>query len=182
MDETAARALKHIVTQKGHRVVADARLCEALLQDYSPSTRRENMALMEALKDGVPRRFLALPSALSDATIAKLADTLVENTVLSPEMARWAVRSWANALELPVAESKGPPDAKPGPEPKLPLAGEAQKVPITFGQFAGGVLILLLVFAVAAISGFASADVPYVLIGLAALGVFRLAWSWLTPR
>jgi hypothetical protein len=104
MNEAAARALRDIVTDRGRRILGDARQCEALLQDHSPSTRRENMALMEALKANIPPRLLALPPAsLSEATIAKFGASLSEETALSAEAGRWAVLSWARALGLTVA-------------------------------------------------------------------------------
>jgi hypothetical protein len=104
MNETAVRALQDIVTDRGRKILQDARQCQALLQDHSPSTRRENMALMEALKANIPPRLLALPPAsLSEATIAKFAACLSGETALSAEAARWAVLSWAKALGLTVA-------------------------------------------------------------------------------
>jgi hypothetical protein len=122
MDEAAAQVLRDIVTRKGRSVLDDVDRCYALLQDYSPSTSRENSALLEALKANIPRRFLVLPSgSLSEATIANFAENLAEDTVLSAEAARWAVLSWANALGLPIATS-GPrnPGRPAGLNPAAP--------------------------------------------------------------
>jgi hypothetical protein len=125
MDEGAARALKNIVTDKGRQVLRNARQCEALLQDHSPSTRRENSALMEALKADIPKRLLALPSgSLSQATLANLATTLANETALSTEAAQWAVCSWAAALDLPIVKIEprvAPPAPAPATAPDVPL-------------------------------------------------------------
>jgi hypothetical protein len=115
MDETCARALTEIVALKGREVLDDARRCTALLQDFSPSTRREITALIEAIKGGIPRRLLALPSAsLTEGTVAKLGEGLMETTALSEEAARWAVRAYATALGLSIQQSKQrPPPVAP---------------------------------------------------------------------
>jgi hypothetical protein len=128
MDDAAARALKKIVAEKGRQILLDVRQCQALMVDHSPLTRRENMALIEALKADIPRRLLTIYSGMfySEAFYTKLAAALAEETVLSTDAAQWAVRSWADVLNLHVPKNE-PQHAAPGPA--SPPAAQAGRGP-----------------------------------------------------
>ena len=85
---------------------------EALLRDLAGGHRREIAVLVGAVREGVPSELLAaknsaLPAVLGDRLVRMLQD----NLGLADEVARWAVSTWASALDVTglALSDAGPP-------------------------------------------------------------------------
>lgn len=75
--------------------------CEALLRDYCGSTSMELNLLVAAMKSGIPEEISTLDNGNKLQYICHyLPQRLVQNYGLSKRRARWAVESWAIALDI----------------------------------------------------------------------------------
>ena len=111
MNDEIRPVLRRIIARYGRAVCDDPRRCEALLRDFGHPYRREVNVLTGALREGVPRDLLALATTMpADALAARLARKLEADLALSDGAARWAVETWAWALDAP-------------PEAMEPMAG-----------------------------------------------------------
>ena len=103
MDDLARQTLRELVATHGTDLCSDARRCEGLLRDFCGERRREIFVLVSALRDGVAAELLNPPRHLPlDAHLALMSRRLEEHLALSPTAARWAVESWATALDIPL--------------------------------------------------------------------------------
>lgn len=101
MNELPRQILRQILAKHGKEICSDARRCENLLRDLCGSYRREINVLINALEDRVPLDLLAANRSMPlEVLLARLEKRLEEQTALTPEAARWAVESWALALNL----------------------------------------------------------------------------------
>jgi hypothetical protein len=99
MDNLPRQMLRRILAKHGKDVCADARRCEALLNDLCGAYRREINVLVNAIEEGVPLDLLAGVSSMPGGLlIARLEKRLEDQTGLTAAAARWAVESWALAL------------------------------------------------------------------------------------
>ena len=99
MNNIPRQKLQEIVTQYGHSVYHDPKLCKALLKDFCGQYRKEIAVLVGALEEGIPAQLLASKNTVPHAVlIAQLIKKLQENLALTEEAARWAVESWVLAL------------------------------------------------------------------------------------
>lgn len=101
-DGDADQALTETLTRFGlDSLVSQPSLCRNTLRDKLPDRPRETALLVTALEAGVPTR-LRTESRISDVETvsAQLAEQLEQTYGLSPESARWAVQTWASALDL----------------------------------------------------------------------------------
>ena len=98
--------LRQIIAKYGADVCSDARRCENLLKDLCGSYRREINVLVNAIEERVPLDLLAANRSMPlELLLARLEKRLEEQTALTDEAARWAVESWALALNL-ITESE----------------------------------------------------------------------------
>ncbi len=101
MNDAPRQALKQILDRFGRDVCDDARRCEALLRDFAGEHRREIFVLISALEHGVAEDLRLLTGQLPfSVVLPRLTAELHETTALSEDAARWAVKAWAEALEL----------------------------------------------------------------------------------
>ncbi len=130
MDEDAARGLFHLV-QRRPDAIAVPPLCTALLHDYCGTHKRECAALVNAVAEDIPAELLRGPGHVpNDVWFDGLVQRLVNNRVMSPDAADWAVTRWAEALgvrppQTPAA-APGPPAAPPV-SPGAPGAGPTEE-------------------------------------------------------
>lgn len=101
MNDAVGIQLRQIMVTYGPEVCEDARKVEALLRDLSGEYRREIFVLASAAREGIPAELLASTGTVSAPVLGeRLAQMLQENLGLGEEAARWAVATWASALDL----------------------------------------------------------------------------------
>jgi hypothetical protein len=103
MKDLPRTILKDLVRRYGDSLAHDPFRCEALLRDTCGTCNREIFVLVSAVRQHVPLDLLAprhnLPLSLMKGFMIK---RLQDELGLSDESARWAVETWAEALDLPV--------------------------------------------------------------------------------
>lgn len=110
MNDLLRQTLKQIVDQYGEDACLDPRRCEALLRDLAAGHKREIFVLVSALEEGIVDDLRATASQLPFSVILpRLTTELHETTALSEDAARWAVETWAEALELATMMERTPP-------------------------------------------------------------------------
>lgn len=101
MNNAPRETLREIVARHGRSVIEDPRRCEGLLRDYCGEYRREVSVLVMALEERVPTDMLSAPAtAPREVLLARLSTRLCDHLALSEPAARWAVTSWALALDV----------------------------------------------------------------------------------
>lgn len=101
MNNLPREKLGEIIARHGPSLIEDARRLEGLLRDYCGQYRREVSVLVMALEERVPMDMLSAPrSAPREVLLARMTTRLCDHLALSEPAARWAVASWALALNL----------------------------------------------------------------------------------
>lgn len=101
MNNLPRQMLRQILAKYGKDICSDARRCEGLLNDLCGSYRREINVLVNALEERIPLDLLAAINSMShELLLTRLEKRLEEQTGLTREAARWAVESWALALNV----------------------------------------------------------------------------------
>ncbi len=82
-------------------LLSDGRKISGLLFDYCPSHRKEIRALMAAYDEHIPEELLkAKMEGNKELLVVRLIQKLLDSTPLSDDSAKWAVRTWAIALNI----------------------------------------------------------------------------------
>jgi hypothetical protein len=92
--------LKELVEGDGPEVLEQPLRIEGMLRDFAGEHRREIAALMACWRGGVVGRLRGGEDSLLLPDYEKLAREMAEKMEGPPELARWAVESWAVALGL----------------------------------------------------------------------------------
>jgi hypothetical protein len=101
MNDAPRRTLRELIAARGPGLCSDARRCEGLLRDLCGEHRREINVLVGALRERVPLDLLAARNSVPRGLLlARLAKRLEEHLALTEEASRWAVDSWALALDI----------------------------------------------------------------------------------
>lgn len=101
MNNLPRQILRQILAKYGKEICSDARRCGGLLNDLCGSYRREINVLVNAIEERIPLDLLAGAGAMPpELLLTRLEKRLEEQTALTAEAARWAVESWALALEV----------------------------------------------------------------------------------
>jgi hypothetical protein len=99
LDDGARYKLCALISEHGVALCDDPARCKAMLEQACPQAPREVSVLLQALAAQVPRNLLAYPDGLPWGVISDaLAAGLPGKGQLAGE-ARWAVESWALALD-----------------------------------------------------------------------------------
>ncbi|MDQ3701851.1 MAG: right-handed parallel beta-helix repeat-containing protein, partial [Chloroflexota bacterium] len=103
MDARARQTLSQLLAAHGRALCEDPRRVEALLRDLCGECRKEVFVLVSALRERVVVDLLAWPAGVpQELLLARLSARLADDLGFSPEVARWAVETWAAALaEIP---------------------------------------------------------------------------------
>ena len=147
MNSISRQMLRRIVAKYGREICGDARRCENLLRDLCGQYRPEINVLVTAIGERVPLDLLAGNRSVPlELLLTRCEKRLEEHTALTAEAARWAVESWALALDIagesdiearqkradhaiPAASKPvlpGPPDSAAG---RVPQASQTNRHP-----------------------------------------------------
>jgi hypothetical protein len=108
MNHVAREKLREIIARHGRSVIEDRRRVEGLLRDYCGAYRREVSVLVMALEEGVAVDMAsAPPTTPREVLLARMTKRLCDHLALSEPAARWAVESWALALNVVAEEQLG---------------------------------------------------------------------------
>jgi parallel beta-helix repeat protein len=101
MNDAPRRKLREIIERHGREIVENPRRVEGLLRDYCGEFRREISVLIMAIEEHSAADLLAAPASLPRRVlISRLTQRLCDDLALSEPAARWAVESWAWALNV----------------------------------------------------------------------------------
>jgi len=115
VDTDVAAELQAILVADGIELAADPGRVERELTEFCPDRPQEIAVLVTAADQGAASALLERTSQGLDERIADLGRELAEARNLSPDVAEWAVRTWAFAL--------GTGARPPGPLPVLRTTG-----------------------------------------------------------
>lgn len=127
MNNVPRQTLRRLIAKYGNDLCGDARRCKALLKDLCGEYLREINVLTNAIEERIALDLLAAGNSMPrQLLLTKLTRRLEENLGLTTEAARWAVDSWALALnvvtdsEVETREKKQNDSAPPIPQsPKI---------------------------------------------------------------
>lgn len=109
MDSTAREILRKLVEELGSNVSENPQKWRGYLNDRLAHYRLERQALTTALNDLIPEELLSSQLSIApQVQVERLSLRLVEHHGLQPEVARWAVESWAIALGVLDATKASP--------------------------------------------------------------------------
>lgn len=101
MNNPPRQTLRRIINKYGKEIGGDPKRCESLLNDLCGEYRREINVLVNAIDERVPLDLLAGAASMPrEMLLNRLENRLAEQTAMTREAARWAVESWALALNL----------------------------------------------------------------------------------
>jgi len=101
LNEHPRKQLQNIIAQFGNAVFAAPTLFEKILHDACPEYKHEVNLLMMALQEKIAQELLLHPMTMPlEPTIKKLSQRLQDNHGTIESYARWAVESWALALNI----------------------------------------------------------------------------------
>src|SRR5438445_4581423 len=118
MNDLPRQKLCELIAKYGESLCDEPLRCEGLLRDLCPKDRGTVNLLVNALREGVATELrnhsVSVPIEL---TLSRLTKRLQEHLMLSQEVSRWAVETWALALgKTPEADlTKNPETAIPKP-------------------------------------------------------------------
>ena len=99
MNNLPRETLRQIINKHGSEIGGNPKRCESLLNDLCGSYRREINVLVNAIEERVPLDLLAGAGSMPlELLLTRLEKRLAEQTAMTGEAARWAVESWALAL------------------------------------------------------------------------------------
>ncbi|HKQ51088.1 MAG TPA: WD40 repeat domain-containing protein [Pyrinomonadaceae bacterium] len=100
MNELVRQKLREVVLKHGRPPLHDPRLCESLLKDYCGQYKKEIFVLVCAVREQVAADLLTSEGSMPREMLhALLSKRLQNNLALTEEASRWAVESWAQALD-----------------------------------------------------------------------------------
>ena len=92
--------LIEIVAKYGDSLLASPARCDGFLKDYCGEYRREIFVLVSCLRAGVVEQLRQQSGTGVKPACDRLTLKLEENPAIAGDIARWAVESWAIALDL----------------------------------------------------------------------------------
>ena len=132
----AEDTLTGLLAAHGRALCADPRRLEALLRDLCGEERRAIFVLVNALRERVAVDLLGWPAGVPPALLhARLAQRLEASLGFAPDVARWAVDTWAAALAAAPAAAAPGATAGAGEDarrPEWPLRPEAEEDYVAF--------------------------------------------------
>jgi WD40 repeat protein len=129
MNDLVRQSLREIVVNHGRALFGDARLCESLLKDYCGQYKKEIFVLVCAVREQVATDLLVSQDGMPRELLRMLlVKRLQQNLSLTEEASRWAVESWAWALDrLPGAEMSARSLAHAQPKVESGILGSCER-------------------------------------------------------
>jgi hypothetical protein len=116
MNDLPRQKLCELIAQHGPQLCDDRKRCRNLLREQCGAFKEEIRALDEALREDVADELRAAPGAAPPERVARLTRQLQQELDWNEDVARWAVESWALALNvITPADLTPPPAAVAGP-------------------------------------------------------------------
>ena len=130
MDPGPRLRLAELVVRFGREdLSANPARVQGLLLDACPQARTENSLLVAVASEGIAERLASSESVFGSGDIQRAVSEMQHKRGLTPDVARWAVMSWAAALGLTMAvpdDSVEPGFTPPPPPPHTLAVTEAQ--------------------------------------------------------
>jgi hypothetical protein len=125
MNPAAWQELRKIVSKYQQELTTEGgdRLCEGLLRDRCPNSKREIAVLVTILREGIPGELFCARTDAKPPGLSQFVDRMVKEHAIDQDAATWGVASWADALGLSVSqfvEIKKPPKVEQPPTIKQP--------------------------------------------------------------
>lgn len=139
MNSAARDILRKLVEELGSNVADNPQQWRGYLNDRLAHYQLERKALTTALNEHVPEELMSSQVSIApEVQIERLTSRLVEHLGLQPDVARWAVESWAIALGILKGNvpKRRPPKDKSGKE-----AQNSTKPRFAMGLLALGAII-----------------------------------------
>ncbi|GAP94461.1 PhnD/SsuA/transferrin family substrate-binding protein [Leptolyngbya sp. NIES-2104] len=112
MNSTARDILRDLVKELGSNIADNPQQWRGYLNDRLAHYQLERKALTTALNEHVPEELMSTQLSISpQVQVERLTSRLVEQLGLQPDIARWAVESWALALGV-LKEARSPMSQK----------------------------------------------------------------------
>ncbi len=105
MNEIPRQKLIELIQEYGRSLANEPKRCKAFLLDYCGEYTTEINVLINSLNEGIVQELKTSNSAPKPITLARLIGKLETNLAMAKEPARWAVETWALALQF-VTESE----------------------------------------------------------------------------
>lgn len=102
MTDTPRQKLIELIAEHGQELCEQPRRCDALLNDaLQNGHRRERLALVNALREGVATALRGSAASLDMVAVARrLTTKLHDDLGMDRALASWAIASWMQALEI----------------------------------------------------------------------------------
>ncbi len=101
MRNEARKILAEVVKEHGTAIRTDRKRCESLLWERHGDYRREIMALVLVLQEGIVDELISMSETKPKLVLLeRLADKATEQTPIDRKCAIWAAASWATALGI----------------------------------------------------------------------------------
>lgn len=101
MNDAPRQKLREILDEYGPDIIANPRRCKALLLDYCGKYRREIFVLVAAQEEKIANDLHEIRNGIPlSVLVAQLTQRLMDNRAMAKDAARWAVESWALALDI----------------------------------------------------------------------------------
>ncbi len=110
MNDSVRDQLRKALEHLGKGALEEPRRLEAVLRDLCPKDQREIASLLAALRAGVPQAIVGSASRVPwEMLESRLVTEILDQMPLTPDAANWAIRSWAEALRIPLPSRPAAP-------------------------------------------------------------------------
>ena len=107
MHDNPREHLRNVVIQFGDELLKDPRRCKALLMDYCGEYTGEINLVYLALREKIPQELLSASPYLPKGLLyGRLTKHLQDAYFFTEDVARWAVETCVNALDMPEADAE----------------------------------------------------------------------------
>src|SRR5262249_59023136 len=117
MNDLPRQKLVELLARHGQKVCEDPQRCRALLREQCGTFKGEIKLLVDAITEQVPAELLTAPQGVPpEQLLGRLTSQVQESLDVPPADARWAVESWALALNvIPAPLTPTPVSEPPAP-------------------------------------------------------------------
>jgi hypothetical protein len=111
MNDAIRQRLRNLIEKFGPTVVKDQRRCQALIRDICGDKTKEARLLIQALELQIPADLTQVGSETPvTIVLARLRHRLEDDLGIRPDVARWAVDTWAIAAGIELPNDPMPPE------------------------------------------------------------------------